>query len=73
MAAGRVIPKLALRAARIVAQVDVFDEFLRGVRAGRIRAHWRGVTQIGELLVAAFAAIWADNPHVVLNGQCRLG
>src|SRR5579871_5609948 len=90
MAAGRVVPELAVDAHGVVAQVDVVHPGLKSrVIAGggnaAVGALHGGVAVIGELLVAALAAIgtfdshcrdafsagWAGRPRPFRRSACR--
>jgi hydroxypyruvate reductase len=70
-AAGRVLPVLALRAARIGALVHIGLPFRPPGRLALARAAHGGVAAIGELGVLAWAAERARNQH--LEAQCQPG
>ena len=74
-AAGAVLPQLVVRAARVVAQVDVVEPGLLG-RVDRRAARTRGVAAVGELDLVARArttdrgsASWRSHSHAVQCAQ----
>src|SRR5258706_15498731 len=67
MASTAVVPKLLVQAGRVVAQIDVVVESLRGVAPRGIGSAHRGVTEIGELVVSARTAI--DRKSTRLNSS----
>ena len=69
--AGAVVPELAMRPGRIVAQIDVVDEARERVRRLRVGTLHVGVAEIGELAHVALAAMGTVDPH--RRSQCRLG
>ena len=72
MAAGPVVPILAMYTGWIVARIEVIGESFRWRRPTRVGAPWRCVAEVGKFLVAALAAIGTGNSHV-RSVQVRLG
>src|SRR5215210_1163042 len=70
-AALGVIPQLAVRAGRIVAQVDIVEETSLGLRRRGIRTRHGRIAEIGEFARVAFAAEGTGDAH--REPQCRFG
>src|SRR5579859_2681102 len=70
-ATSRVVPELAMRPARVVAEIDVIGE--RGLAGLGRRALDRGVARVSELDMAARPAPGAVDQHHGLSPLMRIG
>src|SRR5687768_18592435 len=73
MTAAAVVPEFLMNAGGVVAQIDVVVERLARIGCRRIGPPYGRVTQVGELVVSARAAIGTGNAQRWPSMQIRLG